>query len=177
MNLANLDTGDILLFRKSPTLFGRLIRWWTGSPYSHAALVLNVLGRKLVIESLEPRGVRAYPLDKYLAQEKADGGIMDWYIADESLDRQKMAQFCLDRLGDKYSAPVQFLWSFLPLGRRMRRLYPLPADLNPSRYFCSELVAGALEAGGYRPGPDPVLVTPGDVSHLPCLIKMGSLEA
>lgn len=182
MNLDTVRTGDILLFRKSKTWFGRIIRWWTQSPYSHAAVVLEInlpgVGtRKAVIESLEPYGVRVFPLERYLADQKVSGGIIDWYIADESLNRQKLADYCLGTWGDPYSQINQLLWSFLPFGKWVRKVYPLPANINPSRYFCSELVAGALEAAGYQGGPDPVLVTPGDVSHLPCLIYMGSLEA
>ena len=181
---SQLRTGDVLLFRRSPTLFGRLIRWWTQSPFSHVGIVLRIKvnghDRVAVIEALEHFGVRLYPLRKYLADERADGSVVDWYqVTDPAVDREKIAAFCVDQWGKDNASWWQFVWSFGHLMSKVRRRYELPADTNPARYFCSELVAAALEFAGYVPDkewPDSATTTPGNVSMFPCLQRRGSLE-
>ena len=179
-----IQTGDVLLFRKSPSLFGRLIRWYSQSPYSHVGIALKIQinghFRLAIIESLEPQGVRVFPLDFYLAQEKKSGAIIDWYqVTDPTVNREKIADYALAQWGKRYSSPLQFLWSFGWLSNRLRKRYCLPADVNPDRYFCSELVSSALEYAGYVPEKeftDPVQTSPGQVALFPCLHRVGSLE-
>ena len=179
-----LLTGDVLLFRQSPTLFGRLIRWYSQSPYSHAGIVLRIKvnghDRVAVLESLEPWGVRIFPLERYLAQEKSCGAIIDWYqVVDPAVNREKIAAYALDQWGKRYSSPWQFIWSFGRLFTKIRERYELPANVNPGRYFCSQLVAAALEHAGYVPErewADSADTTPGEVSLFPCLHRRGVLE-
>ena len=40
-NLDQLKTGDILLFNEKSFWFSRLVEYWTGSPWSHVAIVLR----------------------------------------------------------------------------------------------------------------------------------------
>ena len=181
---SELRTGDVLLFRKSPSLFGRLIRWYSQSPYSHAGVILRIKvnghDRIAVIESLEPDGVRLFPMEVYLREEKYKGSLIDWYqIVDPTVDRERVAGYCLDQWGKRYSSAWQFFWSFGRLFQRVRKRFALPANVNPARYFCSQLVAAALEDAGYKPESewaDATSTTPGEVALFPCLHRRGVLE-
>ena len=55
----DLNPGDILLYRtKNKSIASAIIRWWTGSPYSHAAIYL---GGGKILEALVP-GIKINPL-------------------------------------------------------------------------------------------------------------------
>lgn len=63
----DLQTGDLLLCSGSGW-FSRMIQAATNSVWSHVAVVvrLEAIDRVMVLESLEPVGVRTVPLTKYL---------------------------------------------------------------------------------------------------------------
>ena len=67
MNRTNLQHGDVLLFKKGAahgSLFGRIIRLFTGSPYTHSAIVLkDFAGNRFVVE--QDGLVRVQRLDTY----------------------------------------------------------------------------------------------------------------
>lgn len=183
--LAQIHTGDVLLFRRSPSLFGRLIRVWTQSPFSHVGVAIRIVvdgtQRLAILEALEGVGVRLHPLDRYLEECHRDGCKVDWYaVTDDSVDRLKVAGYALQHWGKRYASPWQFAWSWGRLAAWVRRMRGLSVDTDPERYFCSELIAGALVYAGYRPDGDlaiePAETAPGDVALYTCLQRRGEIE-
>ena len=77
-----LESGD-LLFASGNGRFSRMIKWATGSVWSHVAFVLrlDVIDTMMVMESVENIGVRTVPLKKYVtdydsASHSYDGGLV-----------------------------------------------------------------------------------------------------
>ncbi len=172
---------DVLLFRGSP-LYSRVIQRWTKSEYSHVALAVRTRAacREYVdcLEFMEGVGGRSYPIEVYLRQ----GVKIDWFrLTDPTVDRCKSVSWFMERRGHQYASPRQLFRSFVtvPLLESMG----LPTKIDSNRYFCSYAVALALEHGGLRLPLDdalrPELASPGDISLLPCLHRMGpiTLEA
>ena len=63
----DIQNGDVLAFgyvRNS--FFSQLISLWTRSRVSHVGIAIRFYGRLCVIEALEGRGVRVFPLSKLL---------------------------------------------------------------------------------------------------------------
>lgn len=180
-----IRTGDICLFRRSPTLFGRFIRLWTQSPFSHVGIALWVIvdgtRRLCILEALEGVGVRLFPMDRYLEECHASGCLIDWYqVVDSEINRDRVAGYALQQWGRPYATPWQFVWSWGLLSGWWRRLRGLPVDTDPERWFCSELVTAALRHAGYVPesGDDsePAATEPGAVALFPCLQRRGAIE-
>lgn len=181
----NIQNGDVFLF-EGRSWFARLIKARTRSIYSHAgcALWIGINGTKTlcVLEALEPHGVRLYPMDRYVAECAAKGVRVHWFELDpcgsENVNRDHVAAYVFKQLGKRYVSPWQFFVSWGWLTRWLRRLLGKGVEnLDPERFFCSELVAAALRAGGYRPDPDedvqPAATDPGSVSMFPCLQRRG----
>lgn len=183
--ITEIRNGDVLLFRRSSTLFGRLIRFRTQSPYSHAGIAAWMLvgGRRYlcVIEAMEGVGVRVFPLPRYLEQASKDGFLIDWFeIIDTSISRDWVAAYAMSTVGKKYASPWQFVWAWGCMSQWVRRIFRLAADTDSERLFCSELVAAALEYSGYVPDADlpqeAAETSPGAIALFPCLRRRGSLE-
>lgn len=181
MNLAAaaLRSGDVLLV-EGRSLFALGIKLRTRSRFSHAGIVLRIAvggaERLCILESLEPWGVRLYPLDRYLERCSRKGECVHWYALEEGVDRQQVAAYALAQWGKRYASVWQFLVSWGRITGFARRLLGLkPADTNAERFFCSELVASALRAGGYRPDDDlPEAATdPGAIALYGCLRRRG----
>ncbi|MGE0760133.1 MAG: YiiX/YebB-like N1pC/P60 family cysteine hydrolase [Pirellulaceae bacterium] len=181
---APIANGDILLFEgRSWFAFGIKLR--TRSQFSHAgvALWVNVDGtsRLCILEALEPWGVRLYPLDRYLDHCHRKGERVHLYRLHESINRDKVAGFTLQQWGKRYASVWQFVLSWGRVTRFFRWLFgrPLNVDTDPERFFCSELVAEALRAGGYVPSVEddlaPCMTDPGAVALFPCLQRLGVL--
>lgn len=183
--LTLIRNGDVFLFRRSPSLFGRLIRLWTQSPFSHVGIALWVqvdgTRRLCILEALEGVGVRLHPMDRYLEECQRQGCLIDWYqVTDPAINRDRIAGYALDQWGARYAHPLQFVWSWGRLSTRLRRWLGLTADTDPERWFCSELVAAALKHAGYVPDSDldldPAETEPGMVALFPCLQRRGAIE-
>lgn len=178
--LPAVKTGDVALFRgRSP--FAWLVKLRTRSEYSHAGIFwrmkLNGSDRVVVIESLEPHGVRVFPLDRYVER----GERIDWFaLTDPAIDGERAAKFALQQWGAPY-ALRQLWWAFSRVAWVARLLFRRrPANVDPGRWFCSELVAAALLQAGYRPDPadgvDPDTTAPGAVARFTCLQRRGELK-
>jgi len=188
MNLAIIEreikNGDVFCFR-GRSLFGWLIKLRTRSVYSHIgiALWIKVDGheRLCCMEALEPGGVRLYPMDRYLQDCERNGIQVHWYsVADPVIDRDQVAGFVLRQWGKRYASPWQFLLSWGRVTRFVYRLFGWRrGDVDPDRFFCSELAAGAFRTAGYDPpGGDPIRpfeVDPGAVSRFTCLSHRGEI--
>lgn len=112
----------------------RLIRWWTRTPYSHAAWVC---ASGEVIEAWDG-GVRKVA---NLSAQHAPGTVVDVFDV-EGLTTEKRAEvelFLDSQLGKGYDV-LGFL-RFLFRGE----------DDDPDKWFCSELVQAALEQAGIPP--------------------------
>lgn len=174
--VSDVRDGDVLLFRKSRSAFGRFIRLFTAAAESHAALAVwaSVAGvrQPCALESIEPGGVRLYPLARYVHEIT-----IDRYLPRDG-HGWLAAAFGFRQLGQPYVGPRQFLISFGAFTRRVRKLLGRePANLDPRRWFCSELVAAALSAAGYRLPKTPWELVPADLAKLECLKFDGELTA
>lgn len=152
---ALLALGDVLLW-EGKGLVSSAIRWRTGGRYSHASMV-DVderfgVRRVWVLESREGKGIQHVPLSNLLRQ----GHRIAWYThraaegADgiAPLDREAMAAWAIDRVGDRYDYGAILTWarSVWPWSRvRLSR----DDDLELTRTaVCSAYVSGAAAAGG-----------------------------
>lgn len=106
--------------------FDHLVRIWTRSEYSHVELVIE---------------------DRWYTSSPRDGGVRFRYLeADSShwdfidirgIEASKVEIFLISQLHKKYD------W----LGIFLTQVFPLGID-DPNRWFCSEIVAAALQHGG-----------------------------
>lgn len=175
--LCEIQSGDILAFSAGKP-YSRLIQRATRSPYSHVGMALWMgpygrpnLRRLCCLEAIEPGGVRVIPLPPYLEDCRARCWPVAWYgILDASLAIDTTIDFALAQWGQRYASPRQFALSWGPVTRRIRRALGLRVNLDndPQRWFCSELMAAALQAGGAAlPGNKiPATMSPGDVIGL-----------
>jgi hypothetical protein len=173
-----IANGDLLFFRGT-ALHSRIIQRWTRSCYSHVgvALWVKAAGRRdrlCVIEAIEGRGIRVEPLRIQLEQ----GNAVDWFqLVDGSIDRERVADWALDRWGLEYASARQLLRSFVTVP--LCSLVGLPTRIDKDRWFCSYFAASALRHGGWNPPADdrvpPELAAPGDVALFTCLHRVGPL--
>lgn len=167
-----IETGDLLFFR-GQSLWSRIIRWRSRSEYSHVGIALRTghpLPELCVIEAIEGHGVRLVPFQVWL-----DWGCEIDVFSVKHVHRQQTLGEAVKHLGCQYASPIQFVRSWGLLARRLARWLGRPADTDRQRFFCSELVATALQAGGATLPMSPAAMTPGDVSTLEILQHKGRL--
>tara|TARA_R110000824_G_scaffold164652_2_gene340987 strand:+ start:100 stop:741 length:642 start_codon:yes stop_codon:yes gene_type:complete len=162
-----LKTCDLLLC-SGDYAFSKIIRKATSSDWSHVALIVQAraIGRVLVLESVEPEGVRVVPFRKYLLDYK-DGKAYPGGIAVASLkaqpnisDRRVMSKFgqqAVDLFGYPYDRD-----QVLKLALRVAQSTLFGANAgaqdfdNDKEFICSEYVAICLRElglGEIAPGP------------------------
>ncbi len=172
-----IGNGDLLFFR-GRFLHSRVIQRFTRSVYSHVGIALWVQAdgrrRLCVIEALEGHGVRVFPLREYLERGEA----IDWFqLVDESIDRDRVAGWALDKWGLAYASARQLFRSFITIP--LCNWLGLPTRIDRNRWFCSYYAAQALRAGGWQPPDDdatpPELAAPGDVALFSCVRRRGPL--
>lgn len=170
-----------MLFR-GRRLFSRVIQLRTGSPFSHVGIAHWIksdgVQRLAVVEALEGVGVRLHPLSEYLAR----GILIDWWaITDESIHREKVVSWAMQRWGKRYASPWQLARSFGFLGKLLANWLGLPTKVDADRWFCSFFATSALRNGGWAPEegdplvPLPEQAAPGDLTLFPCLQRRGTL--
>lgn len=169
----HIHDGDVLLFA-GHNFFARAIKLWTNSPYSHAALAYwRQQGDHLqlcLLEAMDGIGVRSCDMDTYIVDCIRQGIGVYWFPLGRDLDRRKIVAYALEQVGKKYADPGQFLVSFGKATKLARALFGKGVeDTDPDRFFCSELVAGALEAGGAPRIEVPYATSPGAIADFPCL--------
>jgi len=173
--LSRLRPGDLFAF-SGRGFWSRMIRLRTTSRMTHVGFAFRLQNRLAVIEARERRGVRLFPLERYLEQNVT----IHWYqLLDEDygIDRTTLVNEALTHWGKRYAGAFQFLRSFGFLTRRMCDWLGLPHDTNPERFFCSEFVQHCLAVAGYAGNMlPPALTSPGDVVLLPCFRRRGRLE-
>ncbi|HCS53272.1 YiiX/YebB-like N1pC/P60 family cysteine hydrolase [Rubinisphaera sp.] len=167
-----IQDGDFLFFR-GKAFYTRVIRRWTCSRYSHVAVAVRIKDRLFVAEAMEGFGVRLYPLEKYVRS----GYQVDWFaLIDENVDRNRVVQWFIDRIGYQYASRRQLLRSFLTLP--LARLFGLSTKVDNDRWFCSFAAIEALNHGygeAKNTSAVPSLASPGDVSYETALHIRGTL--
>jgi len=141
----------LAFFKGKTSLFGRLIRWWTRSPYSHVELAFP-------FDSPYYDATQGQWYEVYSSDEK-DGGSRakicqlppeDWDLVPvPGVDPLLTLRWCLPNLGKGYD----FLGIF--------GMVISPAKDSPGRYFCSEFCLRALQAGGWGHGTVASKTSPG----------------
>lgn len=156
----NLQNGDVLIC-SGTGVFSSMIQQATGSIWSHVAFVLRLesIDRIMLLESVEPIGVRTVRLSKYLEDYGNDGKP---YPGGMAIIRNKkfantvgqkklteLAQYAVDQFGYPYDKDeiakiaARILASKVPFKKRQLK------KIEPDREFiCSEYVARCYEQVG-----------------------------
>jgi uncharacterized protein YycO len=152
------------------TIFSRLIRWFSRSHYSHVSVWFVDLTDPhggVVLESLEPAGVREIPADGYRAARQA--GRIALYTYRDPLTPDERARF-LDFMREQLGSPYDWAGVFRFITRRRHA--------HDEAWFCSEIVAHASLAAG-RPllmQTEPWEVKPADIPRSPLLVRASDPE-
>lgn len=125
----NIPAGKIVVAcHRGTSIVSRLIEWQTRGTYSHASLVT-------------PAGVQIEAWSDGVHINKnfdAHGSDVDFFTVDASpMQVAKIVEFAQKEVGSKYDWYGDFCF--------VTRMHPPRSD---SRWFCSELVFAALQAGG-----------------------------
>jgi uncharacterized protein YycO len=146
----NIRSGDILLCSGS-AVFSRMIQAATKSDWSHVGFVmrLDAIDRVMVLESVEPLGVRTVPLSKYLSDYDNEGNpYPGGLVLARHRDFERRAtparlahfgQFAVDLFGYPYDKgeiakiAARIASSYLPFSRKDQR-----AIKRDREYICSE---------------------------------------
>lgn len=157
-----IRNGDVLICSGSG-VFSAMIQQATGSVWSHVGVVLRLesINRVMLLESVEPIGVRTVRLSKYLENYANDGEPYPGGLAiirhkrfEALADKNKLsrlAQFAVDRFGYPYDKDeiariaARIMASKIPFTRKQRdRIAP------DEEYICSEYVAKCYEEFGIK---------------------------
>ncbi len=156
----NLQNGDVLICSGSG-IFSSMIQQATDSVWSHVAFVLRLdsIDRVMLLESVEPIGVRTVRLSKYLKDYGNDGKGYPGGLAvirnkqfESKVGPQKLtqlAQYAVDQFGYPYDKDeiakiaARILASKVPFTKKQLK------KIEPDREFiCSEYVARCYEQVG-----------------------------
>ena len=174
-----IQDGDILLC-KGRGLISSLIRWGTGSVYSHVALIASAnLG--LIVEAVPEGGVRAISIQNYKTP-------YDLYrVKDPNSFKVTEVVACLIRtLAGKYDfkSTLRLGWELVLRRLKLVKLAALKVTQQKEAadtlqkdqdYFCSELCYEAFKAGGLDIVPqigDGDTASPGDIAGSPLIEKV-----
>jgi hypothetical protein len=169
-----IHDGDVLLYR-GRSLASRVIRWATGSPYSHAGLAVWWNRRLMVLEAVE-KGVVVTPLSSNVRGYHGD---VEWFTSTEAItpeERQRIVEVAQKELGKEYAT-----WKAVLLG--LRRLLGLGIDRRDSvrrerKLFCSLYVAAVYNAIGrdLTKGISDSFTSPADIARSPFLRRVAALK-
>lgn len=171
-------TGDLILCSGS-SVFSRLIRWATGSPWSHVAMAvrLEAIDQVIVMESVERIGVRAVALKSFLTRDSNGrkpypGRLLlarhaEWEAKATPDGLKAMADFCAERMGAPFQpSEITKIGLRILAGALNIRV---PGRLNPDdEFICSEYVAKAYERLGILfPWDGRGFIAPDDIAKAP----------
>ena len=124
-----MQTGDIIVFKRSNTFFSRVISWWTKSQYTHVGVASNF---PLCVIEAETFGVVTNALKgrSFVALRTV-----------KKIDTRKFVDFIRSKLGYGYSWTEIFM---IGLKSLFRFRYRIPFDWK-NEYTCTELPAEGLE--------------------------------
>lgn len=128
--------------KKALSWYSKIIQWYTFGPYCHVEIVFS---NGLCFSSSEDdNGTRFKTID--LVPE-------DWDVVDVPCDPEEEAdayQFCLGEQNSRYDWRG-IMFSFLPI--------PIGWQ-SADKWFCSEIVAAALQEAGFLRGYTPAALSP-----------------
>ena len=157
-----IASGDLLLCCGSG-IFSRMIQAGTGSVWSHVGFLmrLDTIDRIMVLESVEPLGIRTVPLSKYLTDYDNEGnsypgGIViarhdDFKTKASPNKLRKFGQFAVDLFGYPYDnneiakISARIAASYLPFSTADKK-----ALKRDREYICSEYVWECYKSLGIR---------------------------
>jgi hypothetical protein len=173
---SEIATGDILLFQGSSPL-SRVIRWGSGSEYSHAGFAAWWDGRLLVFQA-SGRGAEVLPASS--AVDAYDGQV-DWFALRPEhharIDRDQLVTTAVTLLGRSY-ARFGLVNLMLRMVRGRFRGLPDPKAC-PNTVFCSQYVSYCYRQAGLDlvDGTDDGSTSPADLAGSPFLARRGVLRA
>lgn len=132
----------IIFQKRDPTLFAGLIRWWTGSPYSHCEIVFS--DGVMFSSHLADKGTRY--VQGVIRPDFWDGLWIPTTLEDEI----RIRRWCDSELYCRYDWKGIFLSQFLKLQRE-----------HPDKWFCSEICAAIVQMVGFLKGMKPCSLSPG----------------
>ncbi len=168
-----IKNGDVIMYR-GRSLESKIIRWATGSRYSHAGLAAWWNNRLMVMEAVG-KGVVVTPISKNV---RSYPGRVEWFTSIEEIpedQRLRMIEFAQLELGKEYA-----LWRALFLGIRVlfQRTVESRDNLRRERQlFCSHYVAQAYNSIGrdLKKEVSDRFMSPGDIATSPLLKRLGVL--
>ena len=172
---AQIQDGDVLLFQGTHWL-SRIIRWGSGSAYSHAGVALWWGPRLMVVQAVG-KGVEAVPLS--VAVDRYSGQV-DWLQPPPEvrarLRRELLLSNALDEVGKPYSRGGLLRLARMVWQRRLRR-YRDPKKGAPA-YFCSQLVSRCYRVAeaDLVPGRADAHTSPADLAACGQLALQGVLH-
>jgi cell wall-associated NlpC family hydrolase len=156
----NLQNGDVLIC-SGTGIFSSMIQQATESVWSHVAFILRLdsIDRIMLLESVEPIGVRTVRLSKYLTNYENNGKPYPGGMAiirnnrfEKSVDAERLtelAQYAIDYFGYPYDIDeigkiaARILASKVPFTpKQLRRIEP------DREFICSEYVARCYQQVG-----------------------------
>ena len=150
-----INDGDLLLFRRKPWLFSRIIAAAGRSPYSHAAMAAWWHGRVICLETSQTTGGRAVLLSNLVNRAPGRIDVYRPVRVPAAWNRGQAVREMLAVTGRRYGwcALIWLAVSRLPVVRLF--LSPQTDDTaNGSLPFCSAAVARAYRAAGADPVPN-----------------------
>lgn len=178
-----IKNGDMFAC-KGYSFFSKAIRLYTHQYWSHigSAFWMKFNGGKprlCIFQSMEGRGIEVTPLGKALAQEYwPNNGEVWWLKLKDNYHREAVTDFYLQKWGDGYAYPYQFVVAMIPLIQKIRKLVGKPMKVGHDHYHCSETGTYALMSAGFKyDAKEPCLVTPGDLAAFDCFEPPVLLES
>lgn len=173
-----IQTGDILLCSGS-AWFSKMIQTATESIWSHVGFVmrLDAIDRIMVLESVEPLGVRTVPISKYLTDYDSKGnpypgGLIlarhqNFQAKAKAAALARFGQFAVDLFGYPYDKDeiakiaARIMASHIPFSAKDKKA------LKPDReYICSEYAYECYKSIGIEIDYDPRgFVAPADFAR------------
>jgi Permuted papain-like amidase enzyme, YaeF/YiiX, C92 family len=168
--MIGLQAGDILLVRGRSAV-SISIEVFTGSPYSHAAIVMPALGQHIIICQAWTFGVELVPLEH--ARSEYTGPVDVYRLKDPGgLRADAMLDSAMGTVGRRYDyfGILRLAWLILT-GRRTGG-----PSRKSSRLFCSQTVQLVYRAAGVKlTSYEDSAAEPGDLALSPLLSLVGTL--
>jgi len=169
-----IKNGDVLMYR-GRKWESRVIRWATGSRYSHAGIAAWWNDRLIVMEAVG-KGVVITPISRNVRSYR---GSVEWFTSvDEIADdeRLRMVEFAQRELGKEYALLRTLRLGILALFKR--NVESRDRLRREERLFCSHYVAATYNAIGkdLKKGVSDRFMSPGDIAASPLLKRMGVLR-
>lgn len=186
---SHINPGDVIAFSGNG-LDGKIIRWFTGSPYSHVAIVLeteyqNKQGEDVLIaesttyttlpdfKGQKPlKGFQVHFLSHWLDSYKTCGQAWCFPLQQKlSYDRIAQMQSWLWHLDRNHTpfAVRKSVGAWLAQNKYFDTQTNIKLSQTSASFFCSELVTKALQVAGIIDLKlNPATQTPGDLMSIPC---------